>query len=180
MQFNVNSEFLCKAMKIAEYKHNEETKTSYDWQDGAKILPGKLCISREIISPIKNTGKNNSFNIVGQLFGRFKKAEQSPLKQGEGRIRTRIAQIPFYPIFIGYGTLGYGIEFGKKADTDLIVLYTNNNWDNIIIFYLPGLADALEGVMPELSKYVKWCNYDIEQIKGNASQHIPSKVLQND
>ena len=153
-------EFIRKSMKVAIYKHKEGTKSSYYWQQGCKILPNRLSISRgNEMTNVQHKGRNAMHPVVGQLIGAFKVAEESPLKQHKPFVcRTQIWQVPLYPLFIGYGTIGISNEKGKVEDTgDLIVLYSTDQWETIRIFYFAGMGNINdhEQVMRFLDKYVK-------------------------
>ena len=153
-------EFIRKSMKVAIYQHKEGTKSSYYWQQGCKILPGRLSISRgNEMTNVQHKGRNAMHPVVGQLIGAFKVAEESPLKQHKPFVcRTQIWQVPLYPLFIGYGTIGISNEQGKVEDTgDLIVLYSTDQWETIRIFYFAGMGNINdhEQVMRFLDNYVK-------------------------
>lgn len=180
--YNMNPEFISKAMKVAFYQHKEGTKISYYWQSGCTILPNRLSISKGTeVTSVQRKGRNLLHPVVGQLLGKFKVTEESPLKQHKPfEVRTQLWQIPFYPLFIGYGTLGITGETGKvESDTgDLVVLYSVDHWENITIFYFAGMGNVndMEKVMKYLCRYVGEENY-VKQMKGNASQQNPSNGL---
>ena len=154
-------EFIRKSMQVAIYRHKEETKSSYYWQQGSKILPNRLSISRGAeMTSVQHKGRNVLHPIVGQLIGKFKVAEESPLKQHKPFVvRTQIWQIPCRPLFIGYGTIGISNASGKvEGDTgDLIVLHSTDQWENITIFYFAGMGNVndMEQVMRFLAGYVE-------------------------
>ena len=153
-------EFISKSMKEAIYQHKEGTKSSYYWQQGCKILPGRLSIKDEEMTNVQHKGRNAMHKIVGQLLGTFKVAEESPLKQHKPyTCRTQIWQVPLYPLFIGYGTIGISNESGKvTGDTgDLIVMHSTDQWQNIRIFYFAGMGNVndMEQVMRFLAGYVE-------------------------
>lgn len=154
-------EFVSKSMKVAIYQHKEGTKGSYYWQHGSRILPNRLSISRgSEMTDVQRKGRNLLHPVVGQLLGRFKVAEESPLKQHKPfDVRTQIWKIPCYPLFIGYGTLGISNQSGKvESDTgDLVVMYSTDQWEHIAIFYFAGMGnvDDMEQVMKYLSGYVE-------------------------
>lgn len=173
--YNMIGSFLQESMRIAHYIHKEGTKTSYYYTSGAKVLPNRLSISHIEITNVQRKGRNLMHPVSGQLLGKFTRAEESPLKQHKPfSVRTQIWQDPLFPAFIGYGTLGISSESGKvEGDTgDLVVLYTQDQWENITIFYFAGMANIndKEQVMKFLCRY-------IEQKKGTASQQDPSSEL---
>ena len=176
-------EFIRKSMKVAVYKHKEGTKSSYYWQQGCKILPNRLSISRgNEMTNVQHKGRNAMHPVVGQLIGTFKVAEESPLKKYKPFVcRTQIWQVPLYPLFIGYGTIGISGASGKvEGDTgDLVILYSTDQWANITIFYFAGMGNIndYEQVAKFLTKYVESGLLAEEQKKGNASQQIPSNGL---
>ena len=80
-------------------------------------------------------------------------------------VRTQIWQIPEYPLFIGYGSIGISNEEGKidrGSDTgDLIILESENpNWERIQIFFFPAMIKQLEEVITFLSNKFKIYNYE--------------------
>lgn len=181
--YTMVEEFISKAMKEATYQHKEGTASSYYWQSGSRILPNRLSISRDSeMTSVKRKGRNLLHPVVGQLLGKFKVAEESPLKQHKPfEVRTQIWQVPLYPIFIGYGTIGITGASGKvEGDTgDLVVLHTTDQWENITIYYFAGMGNPNDQpqVMQFLCKYLGSGLDIVEQKKGNASQQNPSNGL---
>lgn len=176
-------EFIRKSMKVAIYKHKEGTASSYYWQQGSRILPNRLSIKDTDMTIVQRKGRNLANLSQGQLIGRFTIPEQSPLKQHKPyNCRTEIFQLPLFPLFIGWGTIGISKESGGIIDTgDLILVYsTDQDWDSITIFYFAGMGrniNNLEEVGKFLTKYVESGLAAEEQKKGNASQQIPSNGL---
>ena len=153
-------EFIRKSMQMAIYRHKEDTASSYYWQHGSRILPNRLSIKDTDMTNVQRKGRNLLHPVVGQLIGRFKVAEESPLKQHKPfDVRTQIWQIPCRPLFIGYGTLGITGASGRvEGDTgDLIVLHSTDQWENITIFYFAGMGNVndMEQVMRFLAGYVE-------------------------
>jgi len=149
-------EFISKSMKVAIYQHKEGTKSSYYWQQGSKILPSRLSISRgSEMTNVQHKGRNAMHPVVGQLLGKFKVAEESPLKQHKPYVvRTQLWQVPLYPLFIGYGTIGISNESGKvTGDTgDLIVMHSTDQWESISIFYFAGMGNPSD--MPQVMRFL--------------------------
>lgn len=149
-------EFISKSMKVAIYQHKEGTKSSYYWQQGSKILPSRLSISRgSEMTNVQHKGRNAMHPVVGQLLGKFKVAEESPLKQHKPYVvRTQLWQVPLYPLFIGYGTIGISNESGKvTGDTgDLIVMHSTDQWESISIFYFAGMGNPND--MPQVMRFL--------------------------
>ena len=187
-------EFISKSMQVAFYQHKEGTNSSYYWQHGSQILPNRLSISKgSEMTSVQRKGRNILQPVVGQLLGKFKVAEESPLKQHKPfEVRTQLWQVPLYPLFIGYGTLGISSESGKvTGDTgDLVVLYTPDQWSNIVIFYFAGMGNIndLEQVMKHLQRLVEsgqfeaqyrftYIDFENKKKKGDASQQDPSNGL---
>ena len=165
------AEFISRTMQVAYYQHKEGTSTSYYWQGGSKILPNRLSISKEKeMTNVERKGRNIIHKIAGQLLGQFKVSEESPLKQHKPyNVRTQIWQVPLYPLFIGYGTIGISGQSGKvEGDTgDLVVLYSSDSGDkprNITIFYFVGMGNIndMEQVMKHLQPIAR--NYQYEEI----------------
>ena len=179
MTDNMNEEFISKSMQVAFYQHKEGTASSYYWQHGSRILPNRLSISKDTeMTSVQRKGRNMLHPIVGQLLGKFKVAEASRLKKHKPfEVRTQIWQVPLYPLFIGYGTIGITGASGRvEGDTgDLVVLFTPDQWRNIVVFYFAGMGNVMEQVMRYLQQLVD--SEDVEQKKGNASQHDPSNGL---
>lgn len=149
-------EFISKSMKVAIYQHKEGTKSSYYWRQGSKILPSRLSISRgSEMTNVQHKGRNAMHPVVGQLLGKFKVAEESPLKQHKPYVvRTQLWQVPLYPLFIGYGTIGISNESGKvTGDTgDLIVMHSTDQWESISIFYFAGMGNPND--MPQVMRFL--------------------------
>ena len=164
--YTMIEKFISNAMKEATYQHKEGTASSYYWQNGSKILPNRLSISKgSEMNCVQRKGRNMVHPVVGQLLGRFTMVEESPLKQHKPfNVRTQIWQVPLYPLFIGYGTLGISSESGKvTGDTgDLVVLYTPDQWTNIVIFYFAGMGNIndMEQVMKHLQRLVENGQYN--------------------
>jgi len=154
-------QFIEAVKKEAVYKLKEGTQGSYYYSSGARILPNRVSISREReITKVARTGRNLLHPIIGQLIGRFTKEETSPLKRYRPFFcRTQLWQIPEYPFFIGYGSIGISNNEGKinrASDTgDLVVLTTaERNWDTLRIYYFPGMIQQLNAVMQYLSESI--------------------------
>jgi len=87
----------------------------------------------------------------------------SPLKQNKPYVvRTQLWQIPQYPLFVGYGSIGISNQEGiidRGSDTgDLIVLDAEDpEWERIRIFYFPAMVKGLEEVMGFLMKKGQLC-----------------------
>ena len=115
--YNMIDSFLSQSMQVAVYTHKEGTKTSYYCTSGAKILPNRLSISRNTeITSVQRKGRNLLHPISGQLLGKYRVDEKSPLKQHKPfRLRTQLWQVPLHPSFIGYGTIGISDEEGPFA-----------------------------------------------------------------
>lgn len=183
MNSTMIEEFIDKSMRIAFYQHKEGTAFSYYWKYGSRILPNRLSISKgSEMTNVQRKGRNILHPVVGQLLGKFKVAEQSPLKQHKPyEVRTQIWQVPLYPLFIGYGTLGISNESGKVVgDTgDLVVMYSTDQWDSIVIFYFAGMGNIndMDQVMRYLQRLVERGQFNVEQKKGDASQQNPSNGL---
>ena len=148
-------EFIRKSMKVAVYQHKKGTKSSYYWQQGSKILPGRLSISRgNEMTNVQHKGRNAMHPVVGQLIGAFKVAEESLLKKYKPFVcRTQIWQVPLYPLFIGYGTIGITNYKGNVRDTgDLIVMHSTDQWESISIFYFAGMGNPSD--MPQVMRFL--------------------------
>lgn len=166
-------DFIRNSMQVAFYCHKEGTASSYYWQSGSRILPNRLSISRgSEMTSVRKKGRNILHPVVGQLLGKFKVAEQSPLKQHRPyEVRTQIWQLPLHPLFIGYGTTGISGESGKvEGDTgDLLVLHTLDQWESICIYYFAGMGNPND--MEQVIRFLE-CYLKNNQIKvGSASQH---------
>lgn len=174
------AEFISKSMQVAFYQHKEGTASSYYWQSGSQILPNRLSISKSDMTSVQVKGRNAIHKIVGQLLGKFKVVEDSPLKQCKPySVRTQIWQVPLYPLFIGYGTLGISSESGKvTGDTgDLAVFYTPDQWENIVIFYFAGMGNIndMEQVMKHLQRLVENGEYGCLSGLGDENPSIEQK-----
>ena len=138
----MESEFMRKQLRVCTYKLKEDTKTSYYFEGGERLLPNRLSISTDILSMVRKRGRNLQ-PIAGQLVASFTQKEDSPLKlYPPYTVRTQIWKIEDYPQFIGYGTCGISNDKGETQDTgDLMVFYSDNKWETITIFYLIGFAN---------------------------------------
>ena len=139
----MNEEFLKKAISVASYHKKEGTTSSYYWQEGTKLLPNRLSISKESITKVQRKGRNLQ-KISGQCVGNFKKTEESPLKICKPFVlRTQIWQVEDYLQFIGYGTIGITGEDGRIIDTgDLMLFYADDaDWQTIRILIFKGMGN---------------------------------------
>lgn len=171
-------EFISKSMQVAFYQHKEGTASSYYWQQGSRILPNRLSIKDSDMTKVQRKGRNLANYSIGQLLGKFKVVEESPLKQHKPfAVSTKIWQVPLFPLFIGYGTIGISAESGRvEGDTgDLVILYSTDQWENIAIFYFAGMGNIndLEQAAKFLSRYIESGQLVEVQNKGNASQQTP-------
>ncbi|NCC74320.1 MAG: hypothetical protein EOM06_13135 [Sphingobacteriia bacterium] len=153
----IEERFIEAAMQESWYQRKPGTSSSYYHKAGCRILPNRLSISRDELSMVRKKGRNLLHPVIGQLIGQFTKNEESPLKANFPYVvRTQIWQIPEYPLFIGYGSIGISNEEGKidrGSDTgDLIILESEDqDWERIQIFYFPAMVKGLEEVITFLS-----------------------------
>ena len=149
----IENRLLEAAMLEACYQRKPGTSSSYYYEFGSRILPNRLSISRDELTMVRKKGRNLLHPVIGQLIGQFTQVEASPLKLHKPYVvRTQIWQIPEYPLFIGYGSIGISNQEGKidrGSDTgDLIVLDAEDlDWERIRIFYFPAMVKGLEEVM---------------------------------
>lgn len=156
---DMTDEFVMKAMSEATYQKKEGTASSYYWQNGGRMLPGRMSISKDSITNVRRKGRNLQ-KIAGQCVANFKKDEESPLKVCKPyTLRTQIWLQEDFLEFIGYGTIGITGEDGKIYDTgDLVVFYAeDDNWNVIRIFIFNGMGvdpDKRDEAMRYASKMV--------------------------
>ena len=152
----MNNEFMNASFQEATYTRKEGTATSYYWQQGSRILPNRLSISRNLLSEVKRKGRAISYGMmVGQCKGQFTIKEESPLKVCKPfYITTSIWQHSNWLQFIGYGTLGFSDDSAPRGITDLgdlLIFYSDESeWNTIRIFFFSGMAanpDKLEEAM---------------------------------
>lgn len=148
----MNEEFLKKAISVASYHIKEGTTSSYYWQEGTKLLPNRLSISKESITKVQRKGRNLQ-KVAGQCVGKFRNDEESPFKLHKPyTLRTQIWQIEEFLEFVGYGTCGISGDDGKIHDTgDLMVFYADDGeWHKIRIFVFKGMGrnpdDMIEAI----------------------------------
>lgn len=158
--YNMIGNFISKTMLVAHYTHKQGTKTSYYFTSGASLLPNRLSISRDTeITCVQRKGRNLLHPVVGQLLGKFRVDEESPLKQHKPfRLRTQLWQVPLHPSFIGYGTIGISDEDCKVTDTgDLVMLFSRDEWETIDIYYFAGMGNPndMEQVVKFLENHLK-------------------------
>jgi len=162
----IEEKFIEAAMQESWYQRKPGTSSSYYFQAGCRILPNRLSISRDELSIVRKKGRNLIHPVIGQLIGQFTKGEESPLKANFPYVvRTQIWQIPEYPLFIGYGSIGISNEEGKierGSDAgDLIILESEDqDWERIQIFFFPAMIKQLEEVITFLSNKFKIYNYE--------------------
>lgn len=157
----MNIDFIASTMKEATYTLKADTKGSYYWASGSRILPDRLSISKESqLTAVARKGRNLQHPIAGQMVGSYKKDEESPLKVNKPYVcRTQIWQVEEYPLFIGYGTTGISGEDGKIHDTgDLIVFFTPDNWQSIRVFFFTGM-----GSPEHLLECMEFCNTKVRE-----------------
>ena len=141
-----------KAISVASYHIKEGTTSSYYWQEGTKLLPNRLSISKESITKVQRKGRNLQ-KVAGQCVGKFRNDEESPFKLHKPyTLRTQIWQIEEFLEFVGYGTCGISGDDGKIHDTgDLMVFYADDGeWHKIRIFVFKGMGrnpdDMIEAI----------------------------------
>ncbi len=162
----IEEKFIAAAMQETLYQRKPGTSSSFYYQAGCRILPNRLSISRDELSMVRKKGRNLIHPVIGQLIGQFTKGEESPLKANFPYVvRTQIWQIPEYPLFIGYGSIGISNEEGtmdRESDTgDLIILAADDpEWERIQIFFFPAMIKQLEEVITFLSNKFKIYNYE--------------------
>ncbi|MFA5229070.1 MAG: hypothetical protein WC446_04915 [Candidatus Paceibacterota bacterium] len=164
----IEEKYIQAAMQESWYERKAGILSRYYHKTGCKILPNRLSISRDELNNVRKKGRKLTHPVIGQLVGRFTKEEESPLKVNYPFMcRTQIWQIPEYPLFIGYGSIGISDEERKidwKSDTeDLIILEAEDPaWERIRIFYFHAMIKELEEVMTFLSnKFTKkFTNYE--------------------
>lgn len=157
----IHEEFISGCLQESMYKLKEGTKGSYYWQSGSRILPNRMTIQEGQLTNVKKSGRNSLHKIAGQLLSAFSTKEESPLKKVKPyTFRTQIWSVPEYPLFIGYGTAGITteieesyegkIEVVKKVkDTgDLLLLYSDDSWKTIRIFFFAGLGTNPDYLIP--------------------------------
>lgn len=128
---------------VAVYALKPGTTSSYYWQRGTRVMPNRLSIFPTDMTPTAKKGRNLQPS-AGQMKSTFTKAEESPLKQHRPwDCNTKLWQVPEFPDFIGYGTLGITAESGRiEGDTNnLVALFTPDAWKTIAVFYFPGMGD---------------------------------------
>lgn len=142
-------------MQSATYALKENTKSSYYWQQGCRILPNRLSISSGAeMSHTQHKGRNAIHQIFGQLIGQFTRAEESPLKRYKPYVaRTQLWIEPTHPQYC-YGTIGTSNPLGRVQDTGSLVILSSTDWDRITIYYFEGMGNpaGLQVAMEFLDK----------------------------
>ena len=162
----IEERFIEAAMQESLYQRKPGTTSSYYFESGSRILPNRLSISRDELTMVRKKGRNLLHPVIGQLIGQFTQVEESPLKQNKPYVvRTQIWQIPPYPLFVGYGSIGISNQEGiidRGSDTgDLIILESEDqDWERIQIFFFPAMIKQLEEVITFLSNKFKIYNYE--------------------
>lgn len=131
-------------MQTCYYRLKPETKSSYYWEKGSRILPNRISAQADLFSPIKRSS-NTLHPTIGEFKAQFTKKEdsESPLMQHiPYQVHTKIRSNPDYPQFIGYGTCGISNENGHIKDTgDLMIFYSSDNWETLKILYFKEMGN---------------------------------------
>lgn len=138
----MNADFIKTYLQEAVYSLKEGTTSSYYWQSGARLLPNRLSITKGAeMTHVQRKGRNLLDPIVGQLIGKYTKAEASTLKRFPPfHVRTQIWKKAEFPLLIGYGTTGISSPEGIVDTHDLLAFYSNDSWQTLRIFFFHGLG----------------------------------------
>ena len=149
----MNTTFIETQCKEAKYQRKEGTAASYYWQEGSRILPNRMSISKDVeLTPVAPKGRNLLHKTMGQMKGNFTQKEDSPLMQHKPfAIHTTLYQIPEYPEY-PYGTIGITGSNGKiTRQTDfgdvVVVKPLDSDWNWLEIFYFPSMGKNMDEVM---------------------------------
>lgn len=149
--------YIRSKMQCAIYELKDGTAGSYYRKEGSKYLPNRLSISRGEISSVARTGRNLQ-KVVGQMFGRFTRAEVSPLKQfSPYEVRTQIWEVSGYSQFIGYGTIGVtgsNKRVSRETDRgDVVVVESVGGvgWRVLRLYVFPNSLFQLEDIFKYLT-----------------------------
>jgi hypothetical protein len=151
-------QLLKKSHRMTIYEKKPGTIASFYWVEGDIILPNRLSITKDQVARVERADRNILHPVAGQLLGKFRKKEISPLKsQAPYMCHTQIWKHPDFSDFVGYGSIGISNECGKidrDSDTqDLVVLdHDDGEWDKIRINYFPSMILRLDEVLAYLSK----------------------------
>ena len=132
----------------AFYKLKEGTETSYYWQEGSRILPDRMSISVGAeLSHAQKKGRMLAEEIIGEVKGRFKKVEQSPLKQHPPfDIHSKIFKPELTPSVMGYAIIGISNEEGKiSRDSEEGLAAICNAGEGVLhIYFCAGVTNPTE------------------------------------
>lgn len=156
----VDIAFLSAKMMHYIYKRKENTKGSYYSDSAGLVLPQRFSFDTFDITKVRKKGRALIEKSAGQLIGKFKIVEESPLKQYKPfDCRTQIFASSDYPLLIGYGTLGITGRDGRVTcdNGDIVVLYTSDKLDTLNIFYFQNLnkPEYKDGVLAFVNDYVR-------------------------
>lgn len=140
--------FFESTMLESVYKIKEGTSTSYYWQSGSRILPNRLSISFGAeLSWARREGRMLIENVVGEVKGRFTKAEQSPLKQNPPfGIHSKIFRPDHFPLVDGYAIIGITDKQGKitRNSEEGFVAFKKVEAGTFRIFFCAGITNPSE------------------------------------
>lgn len=130
------------------YKLKEGTETSYYWQEGSRILPDRMSISFGAeLSHAQKKGRMLAEETIGEVKGRFKKVEQSPLKQHPPfDIHSKIFRPELSPSVMGYAIIGISNEAGKiSRDSEEGLAAICNAGEGVLhIYFCAGVTNPTE------------------------------------
>ncbi|MEI6575760.1 MAG: hypothetical protein WCO63_06230 [Bacteroidota bacterium] len=154
----MNAEFLKSKHLHFEYELKSGTSTSYYQIGGTRgILPSRIGITRNTFAIIRQTGRGHLEKLTGQVKSTFKKEETSIYKKCKPFwIHSSLYEIPDFPVFLGYGDIGFTSGNGKTEGTgDLLIIHSSDQFQTLTIHIFMGLLFHKDQVIPYLKNLLK-------------------------
>lgn len=145
----MNKDFMRQLMEAAIYSRKADTKTSYYHQGGSKILPSRLDISLgNMFTKPRNKGRMVTEMVVGEIRGRFKTAEQSPLKQHSPyKVSSKIFRQDEFPQLIGWAGVAVSDKDGRTSKEEGVAVLADLGNDMVGIFFFAGIESMPDEIL---------------------------------
>ncbi len=145
----MNKDFMRQLMEAAAYSRKADTKTSYYYQGGSRVLPSRLDISfGNMFTKPRNKGRMVTEMVVGEIRGRFKTAEQSPLKQHTPyKVSSKIFRQGEFPQLIGWAGVAVSDKDGRTSKEEGVAVLADLGNDTVGIFFFAGIESLPDGIL---------------------------------
>lgn len=146
-------------VKSAIYRRKAGTKTSFYYQTGSTILPGRLDIMLgQVFTKARRKGRMITEEVVGEIRGTFKKSEESPLKQFKPfRISAKIFRNEEYPQLTGWCGLAVSDKTGRTTNEEGVAVFNHMEEDRLEIFFVAGkpLPNMIRAVCARVAETIR-------------------------